>query len=581
MPTATKRLLTFLIGPIMVTALTAVSLAIVMSSSPARFPEIQYACSVVGIADPVCLSEASVAGILTIVAFLLVIAVAVWASRRFDIDAVAAFPLSPLLTKIFLAFGFALIIVHLLERGLGPAYSSHMDELYHFSNFISLETLLWPFLIQLLLIEQDFRLRGAIISLLLLITILTPFRTAALTIFVFAFALPLVLSIGDAYRAAWRRNTLIPIASRAALVSIAACTFLLSGAVDTQTRALSAAPQFQGKPIRDAELPAEMTTLQRVQQRLAYPLYQAGLVARVSESTSLPSVIDEFGRKFRLSDKPNLNEFLYKQIYPSARTLGQTDTLYYGEGAAYFGKAGIIWALCAPISFVVAWLWLRRAAVEVGAILSIQLWRSSFAGLVTMLPAVLLQVAGMAVMSRFGRFAAAPLFNTHIPRFANGFLVVSVLAAAAALGWTTVDEPQRRDLLRLELVAPSGCTFEVTTIPSLPHRVDEAVTIPGRAFRSEVTSYTPERVYLVVPYGKVLKQHLSDLVASVSFFTVCDATKNSSGAQIRATTMVSGRGILPLNLLALAAAMIAAILLAGMPVEGLFASLFARRDLRV
>ena len=166
-------------------------------------------------------------------------------SRYVRSDVASPPPDSQLLIKVFLTICFAVTVAHLTLRELGPAYSSRVDELYRFTTFTSLETLLWPLLLQLALIEQDIRLKSAIVSLLLLIAILTPFRTASLSIFVFGFVLPLIISLGNAYRAAWNSTSLKAAASKAALASIAAIGFLWGATLDTQTRVLSASPQYE------------------------------------------------------------------------------------------------------------------------------------------------------------------------------------------------------------------------------------------------------------------------------------------------------------------------------------------------
>ena len=228
----------------------------------------------------------------------------------------------------------------------------------------------------------------------------------------------------------------------------------------------------------------------------------------------------------------------------------------------------------APLLFVVAWVLFSRMGLEVSAILSIQLWRSSAAGLITMLPALLVQISAMLFLSCFGkikgfRWLKVPL----VSRCVSGLLLISVSAAAAAIGWATIEEQQRRELLRLEFTAKSGCEFNMTTIPSLPHRVDEVVAIPGRTFRSELTSYTLKRIYLVLPYGKVLRRRLLDFIDPVSQFTVCNIVSNSSPVQISNITIMSGVGILPLDLMALAAAIITVILLAGTHIGAIFSPL--------
>ncbi len=544
----------------MAAVVAAVSLAVVVASPLDKFPEIEHACLVTHLADPDCVAGAYSAGISTLVAFILVVITALWAMRWLNMSLALPVLVPPLLTKLFLAFFCVLIFAHLVTRELAPAYSSRIGDLSHFSTFTSVENLLWPLLVQLLLLEKDWRLRSTISAVLMLILILTPYRAVSLAIFAFSFVLPLVYLLWAAYRAAWAKRALWAVANRAVLVALVGCAILSDGTVDSQTRAVTATPLAA-----TGHEPGmiELSTMGRVRQRLAFPLYQAAIVSYLSKTTKLPTVIDELERKFRLNDKPNLNEFTYNTIYPGIVTLGQTTSLYYGEGAAYLGKAGLLWTLGAPLMLVVAWLLLRRAGLEVGAILSIALWRSSFAGLITILPALLFQLSAMFVMCRLGRLVNSGWLKAPmVSHFATGFLLIAVLAAAAAQAWASLHDPQRRDVLRLEFVAKSGCEFDMTNIGRLPDRVDQTLISPGRTFKSSLTFYTPERLYLILPYGKVLKQHLSAFIAPVSNFTKCKPTNDSSSVEIGDVRTVSSFGIIPLDLLTFVSMLVTAFLLA-------------------
>ena len=506
------------------------------------------------------------------VAFVLVVVAILWAKQRFIRSGVPPLLVPPLVTKLFLAFCFALTVAHLTSRELGPAYSSRIDELSHFSTFTSIENLLWPLLIQLLLLEEDTRLRAAIVSVLMMILALTPYRAVTLAIYAFAFALPLAYALWDAHRLKWAKGAVLAVAGRAALVALIGGAIFLGGVVDSQTRAVTATPQSIGP-----EVPAvELSTKSRIRQRLAFPLYQAAIVSHLSTTTTLPTIIDELERKFRLSNRPNLNEYVYKIIYPGSTTVGETTSLYYGEGAAYFGKAELLWTLGAPLLFVVAWPLLSGVGLDAGAILSVALWRSSFAGFITILPALLLQLAALFVMSRLGRVHSTWFKAPILSRLTAVFLLISILAAASALAWASLDDPQRRDLLRLEFAADSGCEFDRTTAGSLPDRVDQALSVPGRPFKSMLSLYTPARVYLVVPYGKMLQQHLSEFIAPVSSFIRCK-NSNVSSAKIDDLQIVSSLGTVPLNVLTLTSTIMAAVLLCGVPLRAVFLPSSSRR----
>ncbi|MGB6538449.1 MAG: hypothetical protein WBF58_21095 [Xanthobacteraceae bacterium] len=583
-----KEPLPFLLGAFMVTALAAVSLAVVAWSPLAEFPEIKHACLITHLAAPDCVAGAFVAGISTFVAFAFVLILALWIMRRDRAATGAPLPARSLLTILFLVFCFALIAVHLIEREWAPAYGSRIAELERFSNFISLENLTWPLLIQFLLLEREWRIRGAAITALLLIVTLTPYRSVDLAIFMFGILLPLAYSFWDAHCTKWSHNALRPVAAWTVLAALVGTAFLCNGFVDSQARALTGrlisaitnGTSASGTRVTDEKQKAgELSTLARFRQRLAYPLYQAAIVDHLSKTAALPSILDELRRKFRLSNVPNLNEFVYKMIYPGDASVGETTSLYYGEGAAYFGKAGLIWALGAPLAFVIAWLALVKVRLEASAVLGIALWRSSFAGLITVLPALVLQVAVLFILTRCANWdRAAWLKGAMASRLAVGLLLILVAAATAAQAWTSVDASGRADLVRISFLPGTSCTFDFTKIGDLTERVDATLAASGRAVKSSLVADTPARIDLILPYGGRLGAYLRELVAPISSFTTCTATGAFPRVRIGETKMVSGLGVIPLNLLALAAAMLSAILLGQILIRANLLSVAVRDD---
>jgi hypothetical protein len=563
-PFAIKGPLAFLAGAITATAVAAVSFAIVASTSLEKFPEIAYACAITQLNDHACLAGAYLAGALTLAAFALVLVSIVWAAHRPKLGVTEKIAVPQTVTMLLLAFCFALLLAHLIARGLIPANPSRIDELHYFSTFVSIENLLWPLLIQLLLLEKDTRLRSGLISALMLIMVLTPYRAVVFAIFVFGFALPIGYLLCDGYREKWSRTSLAAIATRTVLATAIGVVLFLDGAVDSQARALTASPIELVAPLvkRPPGEPIELTTIGRLRQRFAFPLYQAAIVEHLSRTQAVPSLLDELARKFRLNDHPNLNEFAYRAIYPGSVTVGQTTSLYYGEGAAYFGAAGILWTVCAPLLLVIAWFLLSRLGLEVGAIMGIALWRSSFAGLITILPAVLLQLFVIFVIARSRVIAWFTTPKTS--HLATALLLMILPVAAVAQIWATVHEPARHNLLKLEFQPKDGCAFNMRTIQELPDSVDNAFSLPERRFESALSLASPNRIFLVLPYGQQLRSHLSELVVPVSHFTECKGVTPASSVIGGRVQTVSGIGIIPLYLATLLS-IISTIYLVGAP----------------
>jgi hypothetical protein len=568
MSPSTKQLLVFGLGLLLALGVAVISLGVVAMSPLQDFPEILHACVQTGVPASDCRSNAIAAAVFTVATFVGVAACVLWIWRRCPGMEAGAPVVLALATELLLTACFLLIAVHLTLHELGPAYASRIDQLAHLSAFISIEDLLWPLLIQLFLIERNLRMRVAILASLMLILALTPYRAVAFAIFTFAFLLPLFSALCDISRAK-STYSLFDIVSKIAVVSVVGCALLLQGIADSGNRVITAKPQSvgnQGSAI-------ERRAMAQIRQRLAFPPYQAAIAKRLSQTVSLPTITDELERKVHLTDKPNLNEYIYSLIYPGRGLVGETTSLYYGEGAAYFGRAGILWALGAPLLLVVAWALLRKADIDASAILGIALWRSSFAGLITVLPALLLQLAAFFTMIRLGGLGLESSKIRKLARLTAIPLLCSALIAGGIQAWFTLDDLDRRDMLRLEFAAGNGCIFDRASIQSLPIRIEHTLSTPRSTFRSLMPDYTLDRVYLVVPYGRLLKQHLNEFVGIVSNFVQC---RTAPSAKIINVQLISAVGFAPLNVLACASAMVAAISFAGTGVKRRFALLSDR-----
>src|SRR5205085_12238599 len=105
-----------------------------------------------------------------------------------------------------------------------------------------------------------------------------------------------------------------------------------------------------------------------------HPLYQAAMLEKVAQSQELPTILDEWMRKFRLSGAPTLNEVIYKIDY-GGQGVGQATVLYYGEAIAYFPALPLAWMIGMPLALVAAWLALARRGFAVSTVCGIALWR--------------------------------------------------------------------------------------------------------------------------------------------------------------------------------------------------------------
>ena len=270
--------------------------------------------------------------------------------------------------------------------------------------------------------------------------------------------------------------------------------------------------------------------------------------------TTLPTIADELARKFRLSDKPNLNEYAYRAIYPGQTShVGQTTALYYGEGVAYFGH-GVLWTLFAPFAFLAAWLAFDRYKLDVGGILSVGIWRSSFSGLIAVAPAVVLQLAGMALLFLFSRILrASDLFGRRVS-FIISCLLVTVSTGAAALQIMTLKEVyQRETIAQVTVSSPTGCEFMIGRAPDIQDIIDRNVMQLGYNARSVMTISSAQMVGFLVPYSDVVKKQMNSVIDGLDALVRC---RNSQAIEsltfdpsVR-TTMAGGT--IPLRILAFA-----------------------------
>jgi hypothetical protein len=219
---------------------------------------------------------------------------------------------------------------------------------------------------------------------------MSPFRGVILAFFIFAVAIPGIKALlGHRLRSS---SDLKRIVKYTIVAAGFAAIFVGALYVDTAQR------ESNLEVGRDAasQLQAKIT------QRVAFPLFQAYAAKRFSEVVILPGPLNEILKKFRLTDKQNLNEYLYSMIYGGG-TVGETTSLYYGEAVAASASHPIIWIVVGPLSLVWLWLLLLRAHCDVGALIGIAIWRGSLGGISSVIPALSIQIAIIILLTRWAR----------------------------------------------------------------------------------------------------------------------------------------------------------------------------------
>ncbi len=551
-------------GLALVIAVMAATLAIALSFGAEAFPTIRDACLKNDLAPQICFSGARAIGIETLIAYGLCLALG---SVLGWFVAPAPPPPRPAsaeptpLTALFLAAALAVFVAHAGVMVAGPAWASRTDEARAYADLISLENLILPLLLQLWLSAPAGALRRALFAGLLMAMSLSPYRAMLLAIFGFGFLLPLGLEARDWFRAAApARPSPRPLLARAALTLGFAAVLTVSGYIDTEMRSPSLlvdpasatrtvqryaeAPLVPADPRRASDaapgagaqatppLRAPHDVVLRLAQRAVFPLYQAAIAGHVIETTPVPGLVDLVLRKFRLGDAPALEEFLFRRIY-GGTTRNEVTSLTYGEAKAYFPGPPLVWMTLLPMGLVMAWRGLARRGLDGGTLLGMTIWRSSFSGLLPVLPAMLLQLGGLVVITRFRPpWLAAP----RIATLARALLVTGLAAALIVECWTIAATRDRRSILIARYEIASTCSL-VSRSWVTPHILRSTTEI-GRPLQAVLAAATRTSAILALPYGRSVAPQLPIMAAAIAASSTCPDRAEKGHAPVAAVTLV-------------------------------------------
>lgn len=547
-------------GLFMALAATAVALAIYLIDGVGSFPEILYACARNGMNASACSTAAMKAGLVTFVfqgtGLLLLLGAACFLSYK---------PAPPLLKtsteaeKIIVLSVLVLLLVHMMRTVFSLPVSSRPEEINRFSFFLSTENAFWPLLLQLYVINEDNGNRPLLFAALMGIVMLSPFRAVGMAVALLGFLLPLaedfltVDKSGMLDRVGPGKDVgKIRKATLAALVS--ACV-LLQGGQDTSSRGapvlmLSDMPEQLAQDMRslfqrgdeydDGKNLLLSSKKPRLHQRLLYPIVQAGIVEHLAGNANLPSPITEIKRKLRLTEETNLNEFVYQRIY-GGKGIGETTSLVYGEAMAYFPDFPMAWMAFVPLGLLALWYFLRRAGVQTATLASLALWRSSFAGLVTIIPGLVFQTGAYLASLKAGKFSGggekwslrfgqaadaglAALFSALV--FVQVFLMLGFLLSEGSVEASITAKD-------------THCFFDrVRTENALSESI-------GGEFRYDFTLANRYLLSVVVPDGKGHEARLRKVMDSLDRSMQCSVAegggKFETGARIIKTVSIKPR----------------------------------------
>lgn len=534
----------------------AATLAFTLPFGTEAFPSILYACTVNGLGAGDCLAKAREAGALSVVAYVGVLGFGVW-RRWFSADAIAGSGGGSPAQGLFAAASLAVMIGHAGILLFGPAHVSRLDETEAYSHLVSVENLLLPLLLQVYVSAGPTgRWRLPLLAALLMGMALSPYRAMVMALYLFGMVLPLLLMAHQEWRRGMGGRRWGGVAREGGLALVVGIALALAGAQNTEMRSptllahslgLAALPaehplspkviagitqrraqrpsgrdpareQIRDQAVASLARPAAEMLLppadlpRRLTQRVVFPLYQAAIAGHlVDDGTPFPSLGDQLLRKLRLSDAPNLEEFLFRHIY-GGEGHGETTSLTYGEARVYFPGPALLWMTAVPLLLVLGWRMLARRGMDCATLFGLALWRSSFSGLFPILPALLLQGAGLWLLRRWplnGWAGAARLLLGLA-------LAVALLVQAWTLGSLLLG---RRDVLYARFELERGCWLESPTV--VPLDVDRVGRRHGMPMSPVMVANHRTALILALPYGQAAAEMLDDSRGAIAQLSRC------------------------------------------------------------
>lgn len=380
-------MLYILAGFFLAMANVAVATLLSQGMEVSAYFDIKLACALMGESQLECVAGASWAGYTLLVGLAVstIIAVAFF-TRLPHFSPAEARPSFCVLAPVL---ALAVVGAHFLHIIFVPLGVSRIDAITAEAPIISLANLVWPIL--LFAVASSKNARDVLLygGLLLMVIAIIPYRAVLVAVFVFGLLLPLLQR--NLRRQEGRTAELAKGSGKHWIMIIVLAMAVVISTLYMQTKERVTNVQTTG---------GEGNTAAGLQikliQRTAYPLFQAHLAEQLALATSLPSVADEILKKFRLSQRPNLNEYLYAQIY-GAGTVGETTSMFYGEAVANSNAHPMIWVVVAPLLLCALWAAFAMRGMDVGPLIGLAIWRGSLGGLAGVLPALLIQLAVVGI----------------------------------------------------------------------------------------------------------------------------------------------------------------------------------------
>lgn len=368
----------------------AVLLTLAVSTDVTSLPDIARVCNVASLSSNACQAAAISVAAQELTAIALVVVVTIGLERKaVQTNSVTTrrtedFEQSHSLVFLLLVAVTAVLTIHNIRHDPTGGRIPPSE-----SALISLESLAWPLLLQLVFWTRQIRWKVTLIAFLAALAAISPFRSPLFSIFYFGALIPFatMLAVGNFMS---QRTRVISVVAMMGLILFTSLVLLYQ----TNSR------------YSDQDVPSYQSRLALVEAGLASrgvsPFFQAALVKRLAlKEEALPGFLASIGQKFRADT--NLNEYIFKTIYGNDG-IGQTTTLYYGESIANTRISPIFWAFAGPLALVLTYF-LLRPFCDVGLLIAIALWRSSEGGLFDVITALALQL-GFCLVLRYSQPAA-------------------------------------------------------------------------------------------------------------------------------------------------------------------------------
>ena len=271
-----------LFGALLALAVTAVMLSLTLVFRTEDFPSIHYACSINGLSPTECLSRAQGVGLQCLIAFTIVLALAIWRSWFFQNEIVEKqTPQTPLM--LFLTFALGLFSLHVGILVFGPAFVSRLNETESYGDFISLENLLLPLLLQFFVATpKDSPARFPLLAALLMGMALSPYRAMLLALFCFGLLLPWLLEGWRVWCGKPGHESPKILGYQAVWVLLIGVALLVAGLQDTKMRS----PTLLAHSLGLADLPPEHPLSPEVLNGITQRKMAQGVVVKGADQTS-------------------------------------------------------------------------------------------------------------------------------------------------------------------------------------------------------------------------------------------------------------------------------------------------------